>query len=213
MQIKTSLKYLVPVYLFSAGLLLITGCTGSDPQKTETSKVDTLTRDTSVATQQHPDKMAKADTAMHPEVEHIRRQLLKVFKDDLKVITDNDRKFTFEHIDLNGDHKKEIFVGFNGAYFCGSGGCTALLLSSSGGLLSRFTVAEYPFIVLNSATNGWRDLLVGTAAVQPSLRVLKWNGKKYPGNPSTQPEFTLPVDAKSKYVFNFETYDEQWFDF
>lgn len=146
-------------------------------------------------------------------IESIRNSVRSILKNDLQVLTAQERKFTYEQIDLNGDGKKETFVGFNAPYFCGSGGCTAMLLSSTGKLITTFTVTEYPIMVLNSKSKGWHDLVIGTASVKPSLHLVKWNGKKYPGNPSMQPEYTAIPDVKLKRIFNFNAIEEKWFDF
>ncbi|MFD1079553.1 DUF6624 domain-containing protein, partial [Longispora fulva] len=47
---------------------------------------------------------------------------------DLEIITQEQRKFQLFQIDLNNDGEKEVFVNFITPYFCGSGGCTILLL-------------------------------------------------------------------------------------
>ena len=49
-------------------------------------------------------------------------------KNDIQFLSENDRKFQMYKIDLNGDGKEEYFVRFISSYFCGSGGCTFLLL-------------------------------------------------------------------------------------
>ena len=48
-------------------------------------------------------------------------------------------------------------------------------------------VADYPFTVLSSITNNWKDLIVKSGGKQ---RILRFNGKAYPSNPSIQPEFS-----------------------
>ena len=56
--------------------------------------------------------------------------------------------------------KKEIFVGLTGSYFCGSGGCTQLILDDQGNLISTFSVSGYPVIIDINKTNGWKDLFI-----------------------------------------------------
>lgn len=110
-----------------------------------------------------------------------------LLKDNLKLMTKDQRKFQYEEVDLNGDGNKEYLVGFKNSYFCGTGGCTYYLLHNEGSVITIFTVADAPFIALISKTNGWRDLLVNSDG---SLRLLKFDGKTYPGNPSVAPKFT-----------------------
>lgn len=115
----------------------------------------------------------------------LRNDLLK---DDLNVMTEDQRRFTYAEYDLNDDGKMEYFVGFpKNSYFCGSGGCTFYLLShTEGQVITRFTVTDPPFIVLKSKTNGWRDLVVYSDG---ALRKLTYNGTKYPSNPSVAPKY------------------------
>ena len=130
----------------------------------------------------------------------LRNDLLK---NDLNVLTEDQRRFTYQEYDLNEDGKKEYLVGFpRNSYFCGSGGCTFYLLShAEGETLGRFTVAEPPFIVLTSKTNGWRDLVVYSDG---SLRKLTFNGTRYPSNPSTAPKYTeIPGDGLPR-LLDFE---------
>jgi hypothetical protein len=157
---------------------------------------------------------SKASSSEPAIVQKIRQTLSgKVFQDELSVMNKNDRWFTYEEIDLNNDGKKEIFIGFRGKYYCGTGGCTALVLSHGADVITRFTVTQYPIVVRPALTKGWRDLLIGTASAKPSMHLVKWNGKKYPGNPSTQPAFSLVPSEKSVRVLNFKAYEEQWFMF
>ncbi|MET0464255.1 MAG: hypothetical protein ABW007_13915 [Chitinophagaceae bacterium] len=182
-------------------------------EKTDAS-TNHLQRDPSDTSQHHDAAEPVSQSANEKTVDLIRRMLTtSIFKDDLAAMKKQDRQFTFIEMDLNGDRKKEIFVGFNGSYYCGSGGCTALLLHHNGTLITRFTVTKYPIVVRPISTNGWRDLLIGTAAPSPSMHLVKWNGKKYPGNPSMQPAFSIPPSERSVRIFNFATYEEQWFSF
>lgn len=114
----------------------------------------------------------------------------KVLRERLKDRLDNTeteyRKFSFYEADLNGDGNKEIFVGLNTIPFCGSGGCSAYLLSSQGQVITYFTVVGFPFEIRKEKTNGWADLVVAS----DGQRLLQFNGKKYPSNPSVAPKFT-----------------------
>lgn len=144
----------------------------------------------------------------------VKQSLLNdVFKTDVPAMSAADRSFCFEEIDLNGDGRNEIFVGFKGSYYCGSGGCTALLLHHSGKLITRFTVAEYPIIVDSNKTNEWKNLLIGSASVRPAIHVVKWDGKKYPGNPSIQPRFMGIPGHHLDRVLNYRLTPHPWFDF
>ena len=119
----------------------------------------------------------------------VKLKLAEMFKEELskKLIDEQSRKFRlFEH-NLNKDPEKEIFVGLTGSNFCGSGGCTVLLLSSKGDLISRFTVTGNPILIGDTNTKGWKDLILHSDGKD---HLMKFDGKTYPSNPSTQPVYT-----------------------
>lgn len=120
------------------------------------------------------------------------------------------RKFVFYQIDLNSDGKDELFVGFTGMNWCGSGGCTALLLTNEGELITYFTVADFPFVVLNENTKGWKDLVVRSGGAD---RLLKWNGTTYPSNPSVAPKFKGAISENAPKALAFFEKPYPWFYF
>lgn len=114
--------------------------------------------------------------------------LQETFKKDLPALTPADRKFSFYAIDLNDDNTNEYFIGLQGTYFCGSGGCTFLLLDDNMKTINKFTVMRGPVFRSATTTDGWHDLIVlGQKTDQKTTyRHLKWNKakKQYPSNPS-----------------------------
>lgn len=123
-------------------------------------------------------------------VQLVREKLAALYKDDLdkNLIDSLSRTFTLFEYDLNEDNKKEILVAQNGPYFCGSGGCTIILFSPEGNTITTFTVTRTPVIVLPDRSNGWNDLLLESNG---KFHRLKFDGKKYPSNPSTAPVFAM----------------------
>lgn len=113
----------------------------------------------------------------------IRKSLNRIFADELNRISKEDKVFTYSNIDLNDDGQPEILVGLMSSYFCGSGGCTAYLLSNEGILISKFTVSDYPFLVSPLRSLGWNNLITRSGG---HYRTLQWNGRKYPSNPSME---------------------------
>ncbi len=110
-----------------------------------------------------------------------------------QIIDSFSRRFILFEYDLNDDGSKEILVGLNGGYFCGTGGCNLLLLNSSGVVITSFSVSGTPVIVANAKTNGWKDLYIYS---NKKHRIAKFDGKKYPSNPSLLPALnTLPGDG------------------
>jgi len=133
------------------------------------------------------------------------------FKDDLELMDENDRKFQFYKIDLNEDGNEEIFIRFDGPYFCGSGGCTLLLLDKYGEVITIFTVTRPPIFVETTKVNGWSLLLVKDAGV---FKELTFENGSYPTNPSLLPK--APYDAPSGHaevLFDDELYKYQTFTF
>lgn len=127
--------------------------------------------------------------------ELVRSFLQNELKADIEkgLIDSVSRQFVFFEYDLNDDSNKETFVGLFGSYFCGSGGCTLYLLNNGGVTITRFTVAGMPVIIDNNKSNGWKDLFIRSGG---NFRILKFDGKSYPSNPSLQPTpENLPGDG------------------
>jgi hypothetical protein len=129
---------------------------------------------------------------------------------DKNIVDSLSRKFIFFEYDLNDDGNKEIFVGLIGPYFCGSGGCTQYLLDHQGNVITIFTVSDYPVVIDNNKTNGYKDLFIYSNGKN---RIVKFNGKKYPSNPSTLPALkVLPGDGLPR-ALNFQNEPYPWFRF
>ncbi len=119
--------------------------------------------------------------------DYLNNSFLKA--EDLKVISAEERSFQLYTIDLNKDGKKEVFVYLNSPYFCGSGGCTVLLLSEDLNLITKFTVTRPPLFVEPSEKNGWNVLSVQSGN---EWKELVYNNGTYPSNPS--------IAAKASYA-------------
>lgn len=117
-------------------------------------------------------------------------------KGDLKFVKENDRKFQFYRIDLNGDGDKEIFVRLFTSFFSGTGGETLLLLDKYGEIITRFTVIRPPVFVERSKVNGWALMLVKDRG---EYKELKYINGTYPSNPSVLKK--APYDAPSSNAF------------
>jgi hypothetical protein len=128
---------------------------------------------------------APAEPSSDPVRSGIESYLQKSLQADLKAMSEDDRKYSYDTFDLNNDGKKEVFVALISPYFCGSGGCTLLILNPDFTLNSRLTVVnDFPIHASSKTTKGWRDLIIQSRGIH----LLKYNGKKYPSNPSTQPK-------------------------
>jgi hypothetical protein len=83
-------------------------------------------------------------------------------------------------------------VYFTGSAICGSGGCSLEIYVWNGHTfekLARTTVTRLPIRALDSQTNGWHDIGVFVQGLGlPGYEArLRFNGMKYPSNPSLQP--------------------------
>lgn len=142
----------------------------------------------------------------------VRSTLQNLYKDDLSknIIDDYSKRFIFFEYDLNDDGKKEILVGLTGPYFCGSGGCTQYILDNQGAVISRFTVADYPVVIDTEKSSSWKNLFIRSGSKN---RIVKFDGKKYPSNPSLQPELKVTPGDGLPRALNFVNEPYAWFKF
>lgn len=103
--------------------------------------------------------------------------------------------------DLNGDGRKEVFVYITDQDSCGSGGCTLLVLSPRRNgfrAVARTTITQLPITLLPTSTRGWRDIGVSVAGggiTRPYMARLRYNGRRYPDNPTLLPHSPISGPA------------------
>ncbi|MGX7895801.1 hypothetical protein [Tsuneonella sp. HG222] len=100
--------------------------------------------------------------------------------------------------DLDGDGKPEVLAYIGGTTLCGTGGCALVVAKREGEALTKVlqtSVTRLPVGVLDSSTNGWRDLWVSTAGggELSGRRILRYDGDNYPSNPTVPPAEELKV--------------------
>ncbi|GMQ25295.1 hypothetical protein Aoki45_19770 [Algoriphagus sp. oki45] len=129
----------------------------------------------------------------------IQLTLLDQFKEDLALglIDSLSRTYKYNQVDLNGDGDQEILVGMTGPFFCGSGGCTVLLLTSHGDVITRFSVVKYPAYLDDESSNGWKNLILYSGGAN---RVAQFDGTSYPANPSTLTTYSKSIDQLTKLL-------------
>lgn len=114
--------------------------------------------------------------------------------------------YSFAFVDLKDDGTQEAIVYLTGDGWCGSGGCTTLILApsdSSYRVVTKITISRPPIRILASKSNGWHDISVrvqGGGIVQAYEARLPFNGKTYPSNPSTLPAQRLVGRAPGEVV-------------
>lgn len=180
--------------------LLFWGCKPAESLEELATEIEIISEE--------PDSIQAANSFTQDDQENIQRlirlTLSDLFKEDLEkgFLDSASRRFLYDQVDLNGDGNLEILVGLTGSYFCGSGGCTIYLLSSQGDVITRFTVVDYPVHVDNESTNGWKNLVLNSGRKD---RLVKYDGQKYPSNPSVLDEFSGDLsNTQSLLVWNEE---------
>lgn len=130
------------------------------------------------------------------KLDQLKASLTTVYlKDDLKFLEENNRNFKYEAVDLNGNGDPEYFVLLQSMFYCGSGGCTLLLINDQMQLVTHFTVMNPPIFVEPIKKNGWPVLLIKS---EGEWKELAFENGTYPENPSTLPK--APYDAPSGHA-------------
>jgi hypothetical protein len=117
-------------------------------------------------------------------------------------------------VDLRDDGIQEVIVYLTNGGWCGSGGCTTLILvpnDSSYKVVTRIMVTRPPIRVLATKSHGWHDLAVrvqGGGDVRAYEAKLTFDGKSYPISPANgrgqrltakvAGKVAVPVDAKGE---------------
>lgn len=168
---------------------LLFGCNSENKTGNNLKNNDTVLSVEKATVKQEDSTAFPKKTADNNTVSLVQTKLTAMFKDDLSknLIDEQSRKFKLFEYNINDDPKNEIFVGLSGPYFCGSGGCTVLLMSANGELITKFTVVDYPITIANTQTKGWKDLVLTSNGKD---HLMKFNGTKYPSNPSIQTVYT-----------------------
>jgi hypothetical protein len=125
-------------------------------------------------------------------------------------LSENETTYLNAWFDLNSDGKQEAIVYLIGRNWCGSGGCTTLILEpqdSSYRLITKIKIARPPISVLTTSSHGWHTLTVWVqgGGVQPGYEAeLLFDGKTYPTNPSVPPAHRLAGETKREVAIQKE---------
>jgi hypothetical protein len=93
--------------------------------------------------------------------------------------------------DLNGDGSDDAIVLLLGPSWCGSGGCTMVVFRGAKDkftFVSGSTITYEPIRVSPEKVHGWKTLIVYSKGKGDVL--MRFNGARYPLNPSLQPKAT-----------------------
>ena len=107
--------------------------------------------------------------------------------------TGNTPSFTYALVDLNDDGILDAVVLINDHTYCGSGGCTMLVVvGSSVGfkVLSSSTIIREPISVLPESRFKWHTLAAHVAGggAKPGVVLLRFDGKRYRWNSTMAPD-------------------------
>ena len=107
----------------------------------------------------------------------------------INTYTNAQTDFDVAIFDLNQDGLKDAVVLLKSSNWCGSGGCTMLIFkgkaSQNFDFVSKTTLVDNPIYSTNYTQSGWKQLLVYSR--KHGQVMLKFDGVKYPLNPSLLP--------------------------
>lgn len=122
-------------------------------------------------------------------------------------------EYQVEYIDLNNDGIDEALVLLSGQYWCGTGGCNLAIFEGTASgyeLVSHLSIIHAPVWISSEITSGWRDLIVEVSGggIEPRHVALKFNGSRYPINPSLEPEVDATLTRRSQALFRLGTFQK-----
>jgi len=101
--------------------------------------------------------------------------------------------FASAEVAVGAGRLEEVLVYLEGQDWCGSGGCTMLVLAPARGaftIIGRTTLVRLPIRVLPENSNSRADLAVhvqGGGILNAYEARLRFNGENYPSNPTVPP--------------------------
>ena len=133
---------------------------------------------------------------------------LKKFLQNYVGNSDHNRttQYSSAFVDLRDDGTQEVIVYLTGDGWCGSGGCTTLVLvprDSSYTVVTKIIIVRPPIRMLVTKSNGWHDIAVrvqGGGIINAYEAELSFNGKTYPRNPSVPPARRLAEKVAGEEV-------------
>lgn len=99
-------------------------------------------------------------------------------------------RYSAAFVDLRDDGTKEVIVYLWSDGWCGTAGCTTLILSPEGTsyrVVTKIVATRLPIRVLATKTNGWHDIsaVARINGIEPLYEaILPFDGRTYPISPS-----------------------------
>ena len=120
-------------------------------------------------------------------------------------------------VDLKDDGTQDAIVYLTNDGWCGSGGCTTLILAPKDctyRVVAKIMITRLPIRILATKSRGWHDIAVWVqgGGIQPGYEAkLSFDGKTYPRNPSVPParrligkvagEVVVPLTARGTPLY------------
>jgi hypothetical protein len=118
-------------------------------------------------------------------------------------------------VDLKDDGTKEAIVYLSSDGWCGTGGCTLLILAPEGTsyrVVTKVPAVRLPIRVLDAKSNGWHDIgvVARKSGVEPLYEaILSFDGKSYPigvseageSNGKAQGKIVMAATAKARPLY------------
>lgn len=106
---------------------------------------------------------------------------------------DPPRAFAYALVQLKNAGPPDALVLISDPNYCGSGGCVLIVLEGeldgSFKLISASTISREPLYILRRESHGWHDFttFVSGGGVTACNAIMRFDGRRYPANPSTAP--------------------------
>jgi hypothetical protein len=135
----------------------------------------------------------------------LEKAILQTMPDYNPAGADDQARYYYNRVDLNGDGKPEAIVHLIGSSICGTGGCNTLIFQpTSNGYrqVAEITLTRTPIIVSPHRTRGWNDLIMyvtGGGITRGYYVTLRFDGRTYPDNPTLLPKMRrgTPITGKA----------------
>lgn len=146
------------------------------------------------------------------------KQFLQQLFAEPRIKPDQTTRFTVAQARLVQNAKPNLVIYVFGQTWCGSGGCTMLVLEPRGGsykVIGRTTIVQLPIRILHSATNGHRDLGVWVqgGGIKPGYEaMIQFQGNAYSNNPSVPPARKLKSNSEGEILVRRGTRGQPLYD-
>ncbi len=156
-------------------------------------------------------------TPQDPAADTTLKAFLKHYLKSGSTEFDKTTRYSAAFADLSGAKTPEVVVYVSGRAWCGSGGCSMLILRAEGAafsVIARTTITRPPIRILQTVTNGWHEVGVwvqGGGIQTGYTAVLSYNGKTYASHPTVPParpsttdpggEILIPTSAEGFLLY------------